>query len=74
MANCKTEIKRIEFIIEPELTHCNIYMTSDEPTNPFWGNGWRTKTFPTSKSAIDIMKDDVSDYLKWKHGREGVTK
>jgi len=72
MANVKTEVKRVEFIIGDELTHCNVLYSSDEPGNFAWGGGWKTKTFPKSKSAIDILKDDVSDYILWNNGREGV--
>ena len=71
MANAQTKIERVEFILEDELTHCNLFYSSNEPGTP-WGGGWKTKTFPASKSAIDILKDDVSDYLMWNNGREGV--
>lgn len=69
MANVQTTIKKVEFIIEDELTHCNILYESSEPGNPFWGGRWKTKTFPKSKSAIDILKDDMSDYISWNNGR-----
>ena len=39
-----------------------------------WGGGWKTKTFPKSKSAVDIMNENVVDYLQWSNGREGVDK
>lgn len=68
MATAHTTIERVEFIIKPELTHCNIFYSSDEPGTP-WGGGWKTKTFPASKSAIDILKDDASDYIMWNTGR-----
>jgi len=73
MANAVTTIKRVEFILEDELTHCNLFYTSNEPGTP-WGGGWKTKTFPASKNAMDILKDDVSDFIMWKGGREGVEK
>ncbi|HEY4326382.1 MAG TPA: hypothetical protein VGN20_20525 [Mucilaginibacter sp.] len=72
MATAHATVKRVEFIIEDELTHCNLFYTSDEPGTP-WGGGWKTKTFPKSKSAIDILKDDVSDFIMWNNGREGAT-
>jgi len=68
--NTKTAVIKVEFLIEPELTHCNIFYKSTEPGNPFWGGGWKTKTFPKSKPAIDILKEDVADYLMWNDGRE----
>jgi len=69
MADVSTEIKIIEFVIEKELTHCNIYMTSSDPHSPIWGNGWRTKTFPASKASADIMLEDVHKYFEWTQGR-----
>ena len=70
MANTKTAVIKVEFLFAPELTHCNVFYKSDEPGNPFWGGGWKTKTFPKQKSAIDILKDHVSDYIMWNDGRE----
>ncbi|WPU91814.1 hypothetical protein SNE25_21080 [Mucilaginibacter sabulilitoris] len=71
MATAHTTIERLEFIIEDKLTHCNIFYSSDEPGTP-WGGGWKTKTFSSDVSAIDILKDHVSDYIMWSNGREGV--
>ncbi|MDD4406385.1 MAG: hypothetical protein PHO36_16680 [Parabacteroides sp.] len=71
MANAQTKIERVEFILEDELTHCNLFYSSNEPGTP-WGGGWKTKTFPASKSAIDILKEDVSDFIMWNNGREGA--
>lgn len=71
MANAQTKIERVEFILEDELTHCNLFYSSNEPGTP-WGGGWKTKTFPASKSAIDILIEDVSDFIMWDSGREGV--
>ena len=72
MANIQTTIDRVEFIIEKELTHCNVLYSSSEPGALGWGGGWKTKTFPASKSAIDILKEDLSEYILWSDGREGV--
>lgn len=77
MSNVKTTIKRVEFIIEDELTHCNIFYQSSEPGNPFWGGGWKTKTFGKSVSAADILSDKKNkygfiDYITWDNGRKGV--
>lgn len=68
MATAYATIRKVEFIIEDELTHCNIFYTSTEPGTP-WGGGWKTKTFPASKSAIDILKEDSADYILWNDGR-----
>lgn len=70
MATAHTKIERVEFIIEDKLTHCNIFYSSDEPGTP-WGGGWKTKTFAADVSAIDILKDHISDYILWNIGREG---
>lgn len=74
--NAQVSIARIEFIIQPELTICNLFYVSNEPGTP-WGGGWKTKTFPKETSAIDIMQKEVwvsedNNYLMWSDGREGV--
>lgn len=70
MANTKTAVIKVEFLFDVEQTHCNVFYKSDEPGNPFWGVGWKTKSFGKSKSAIDILNDHVSDYILWNDGRE----
>lgn len=69
MANAKVIIERVEFVIQKEQTHCNVLYSSNEQGTP-WGGGWKTKTFPLSVSAIDILKDHISEYLIWSNGRE----
>lgn len=70
MANVQTEIKIVEFVIADELTHCNIFYSSSEPGNIAWGGGWKTKTYPASKSIRDIINsDDIADYILWNSGR-----
>ena len=54
-----------------------MFYTSDEPGNPFWGGGWKTKTFGKSISASDILNDKENrhgfiDYIIWNDGRSGV--
>ena len=71
MATAYTTIERVEFILQSELTICNLFYSSTEPGTP-WGGGWKTKTFPKSKSAVDILNENVKDYLDWRDGREGV--
>jgi len=70
MANTLTAIIKVEFLFEPEITHCNIFYKSTEPGNPFWGGGWKTKSFPKTKSVIDILKEDSGDYILWSDGKE----
>ena len=70
MANTQSAIIKIEFLFDVDITHCNVFYKSDEPANPFWGGGWKTKTFPKSKSAVDILDENVSDYIMWNNGRE----
>lgn len=74
MANAQVTIKRVEFILEDKLTHCNVLYTSNEPNNPAWGGGWKTKTFPPAKHAISILTEDISNYISWSNGRGGVNK
>lgn len=72
MANTQTAIVTIEFHVLPGITHCNILYVSNEPGNIVWGGGWKTKSFPKTKSAIDILRQDVEEYLMWNDGREEV--
>ena len=77
MANVQTWVKRVEFIIEDDLLHCNLFYTSSEPGALHWGGGWKTKTFPKSVSAADVLTDEgnkygFSDYIMWNDGRTGV--
>lgn len=70
MANVQTEIKVVEFVIEDELTHCNIFYISSEPSVAAWSGGWKTKAYPASKSIRDIINsDDIADYILWNTGR-----
>jgi hypothetical protein len=74
MANVDTYIRRAEFIFKEELTICNMFIEFVPNESVIVGTGWRTKTFPKSKSAVDIMQEDCGEYLDWPLGREGVEK
>ena len=67
--NTQVTVRRIEFFIEDEITHCNLFYTSTEPGNPAWGGGYKTKSFPASKSIVDFINEEVPDYLLWPNGR-----
>lgn len=69
MANTQTFIKKVEFIFDDESTHCNVLYKSSEPDHPVWGGGWKTKTFPKTKNAVQIINEDIKDYLYWNTGR-----
>ncbi len=69
MANVTTTIKRVEFIFEEGITHCNIFYTSDEQGNLFWGGGWKTKSFPAKMNAVQIIQEEAKDYILWVNGR-----
>jgi len=70
MANAHTYVRKIEFLIQDELTICNLFYTSDEPGTP-WGGGWKTKTFAPSIPVADFINKEVPNYLDWSDGREG---
>lgn len=72
MANVGTYIRRAEFIFQEELTICNLFIEFVPNESIIIGTGWRTKTFPKSKPAVDIMNKDCDNYLEWSEGREGV--
>ena len=69
MANAEVTIKRVEFVLDEELTHCNVFYTSSEPGIP-WGGGWKTKAFPASKPIIDILEQNISEFIMWEGGRK----
>ena len=71
MSNTSITTKRIYFDIEDNHTICSIMITSDEPENPYWGDGWKHKKFPVTMSVIDIMREAFNDmdYLSWDRGR-----
>lgn len=68
MANVQTEITRLEFIINEEETVCNLYYTSSEPENIYWGGGWRNKSFKKGVSVVDFINEEVPNFLDWDKG------
>jgi hypothetical protein len=74
MANTRTEIKRLEFIIEDTKTHCNVFYTSDEPGNPFWGGGWKTMSFGSHWSITTFIEKHIAGYISWENGRYNPVK
>lgn len=70
MANAQLEIRLIEFVVNPEETICNLFYTSSEPDNPFWGGGWKNKTFPKSTSIVAFILKEVDDFLQWDNGKK----
>jgi hypothetical protein len=72
MANTETYIRRVEFIFQEELTIVNMFIEFIPNDSAIVGTGWVTKTFPKSKSAVDIMNEDCGDYLMWPRGRVKV--
>ena len=70
MADVQLKIKIIEFKINDDETICNIYHESSEPDNVLWGDGWKTKVFPSSISVQDFLIQETSNYLTWNNGRK----
>jgi len=69
MANCLTSIRLIEFVINEDETICNLFYTSTEPDNPFWGGGWMNKSFTPDISIVDFINSEATDYLQWNNGK-----
>jgi hypothetical protein len=68
MANTQTEIKIIEFVLDDEHTHCNVFYSSNEPGTP-WGGGWKNKSYPSTKTIKDIIDSgDIPGFLLWDNG------
>lgn len=66
MGKCTTKIRRLEFIFEDEITHVNVDIEAigDCPINV---QGRHSKSFPPSRSALDILTKEIAegDYLLW---------
>lgn len=66
MANVQTKILKVIFdFTDDDITQVEVHYSSSEPDNPIWGGGVKKKSFPARIAAIDIMKDEVPDYIMW---------
>lgn len=72
MANAITEVREVQFIIEPDFTICNLFYTSTEPGTP-WGGGWVNKQFPKTVNAVEILQNEVPHYIDWDTGRKLIS-
>ena len=71
MANVDTYIRRAEIIFQEELTVVNLFVEFVPNEAPgIMGTGWRTKTFPASRNAVDILTNEAGNYLDWPLGRQ----
>lgn len=64
MANVSTTIKRLSVDFLEATTEVYVYMDSTEPDNPFWGNGCKHKSYPATRSLLEILPD-MENYLNW---------
>ena len=64
MGSAESKITQVRFIFEDEFTQVYVYAEASDD-GPICVQGWHHKNFPASKSAIDILKDEISDYLLW---------
>ena len=65
MGYCGAEIREIRFIFEEELTQVYVLVNAIGDC-PIGVQGWHHKTFPASKTAADILQNDLpKDYLLW---------
>ncbi|MBU6392533.1 MAG: hypothetical protein KGQ83_09875 [Planctomycetes bacterium] len=65
MGKCLSYIEEVRIITRhPELTEVYVYVYA-EGDCPLGVQGWHHKTFPASKSVIEILKKDFSDHLLW---------
>lgn len=64
MGKCESVIKEVRFIIEDELTQ--VYVLCDAIGDcPLGVQGWHHKTFPASRTIVDVLRNDVCKYLEW---------
>ena len=68
MSNSSYEVKRVLFDIEPELTQVYVAITA-YGDSPIGVQGWHHKTFPASKSMLDIMNGvadgSIENWVMW---------
>ena len=68
MANTPISYDEIRFDVrEPEITHVYVYVRDMDGSFPIV-RGWHHKAFPSSMSALDIMKawaDGKEDPIMW---------
>lgn len=56
MGRCAAKIHEIRFVLEDELTQTYVLVEALGDC-PLGVQGWHHKTFPASKSAMDILKE-----------------
>ncbi len=64
MATAYITYEKVEFIIKPDVTICNVLYSSTEPGTP-WGGGWKNKLFLKDKSLVEILQEDIPNFLEW---------
>ena len=64
MANSSYATKEIRFVIEDELTECYVLLEA-YGDSPLGVQGWHHKTFPASKSVVDILTKHMDDAVLW---------
>ena len=70
MANTHVVIRRVEFIINNDLTHCNVFYESSEPGTLHMGGGWKTKAFPKDVAIVsEATAKEVANFMLWHEGR-----
>jgi hypothetical protein len=60
MANTQVFYRETRFVFEEELTQVYVYMDAYNDV-PIGVQGWHHKTFPASKSAVDILNSMGDD-------------
>ena len=69
MANTGVWIREVRFVIEDELTECYVRLEGDGVDEPIGVTGWHHKSFPASKSTLDILNGvadgSIESWLLW---------
>ena len=66
MTSIKTDVIFIGFQIQNKQTICIVEFSTKKERTP-WGKKRRLKAFPSEKSMIDIIQEDIvtQDFLLW---------
>ena len=67
MTNAKYAFREVRFKIENELTEVYVWLenTGNEIDMPLGVIGWHHKTFPKSKTLVDILTENIKDAVMW---------
>ena len=65
LGTTKYDITKLIVDFEPEITHIEVHFDGDDRAYFDVIGRMRKKSFPASKSLVDILKEDLPGFLLW---------